>query len=384
MTKRYDLVVCGSGPAGTSAALAAVRHGLSVALLERKKLPRQKLCAGLLTWKSMHLLERHFALTESDLAQSNALSCISNEYGIRTREGLLAQGRTAYPFHFIRRTHFDALLANRAVDEGVDFFQQCSVIDYDPVTRMLKTSQGPFQSTLVIGADGVSSLLRRSVLRGVAGRQQWKKNLAAAVEGVVDRNRWPEELLRPELYLGFIRAGYGWVFPNKDKIIVGMCGLKRKEYSFNACVDSFLHFLGIKGLLNGLRGHPLPYGNWLERPCSNSVLLAGDAAGIVEPLFGEGIFFAMASGRHAGIAAAQAMELGDPSKAGSAYLARLEDCILPELRGADAWRRRLFKSFDVVGSGGFGLFLKLLGRPLGDMVHGKRSYANLLTKHWDF
>ncbi|WP_018124168.1 geranylgeranyl reductase family protein [Desulfovibrio oxyclinae] len=383
MKARYDLVVCGGGPAGSSAALAAARQGLSVAVLEKESHPRHKLCGGLLTWKTMRLLEEHFGLDAEALRRADALSHVSDQYGIRSRHRLLAQGRLSHPFHFIRRAPFDALLAKAAKSAGVRIFDHCRVSGCDCESGAVQTSQGTFYGHVVLGADGVSSSVRRCMPDAMRSRQRWKRYLAPAMEGYVPRDEWPGQLDRPELYIGFLDAGYGWVFPNRDRVLVGMCGLRRGKRPFTKNVEEYLDFLGVQPEdIREMRGHPLPYGNWLSDPARGRVLLAGDAAGIVEPLFGEGLFFAMASGRCAGLAAHE--QRSGIMPADKAYRETMNREIIPELRGSERLRAKVFRGFKLAGDGGFGLILRAFAGILGDVVHGKRSYRTFRKTSWDF
>lgn len=384
MSGRYDVVVCGSGPAGASAALAAVRHGLSVALLEKRAHPRPKLCGGLLTWKSMQLLQHHFGLFVDDLQACEALTHVSDAFRILSKQGLLVHGSLDYPFHFIRREPFDQLLVHRAREAGVHLVEDCRVKACDAVSGRVETDCGEFFGKLIIGADGVNSRVRQCLPQKIRQPGRWKQYLAPAVEAHVSADQWPCKVMTPELYIGFSRSGYGWVFPGKDSVIFGMCGLQMHRGQFREQLAEYLDHLGVdEHVRTSLKSHPLPYGNWLHRPYHQRVLLVGDAAGIVEPLFGEGLFFSMASGLYAGDAAGYELH----RKAGPAsreYMRRLDDQIMPELQASDALRWNMSKGVGLAGFGSVGLFTRLLERRLGEMVQGKRSYRFLKKKHWDF
>ena len=182
----------------------------------------------------------------------------------------------------------------------------------------------------------------------------------------------------PTIYSGFIDAGYAWSFPHRDRVIVGICGLYhgRPAGMIRSCLDDFLRFLGLPrdhGL--AVKGHPLPYGNWLARPCGGRVLLAGDAGGLVEPFFGEGIHYALRTGELAAQACLEASRNGaDPC---GVYVRALEAEIFPELLWARRLRDVLYRFVRSGMTTPVKLFLGLGGTKLQEMVHGMRSFRLL-------
>jgi flavin-dependent dehydrogenase len=194
---------------------------------------------------------------------------------------------------------------------------------------------------------------------------------------------WPglhEDVLAdfPTIYSGFIDAGYCWTFPHRDRVIVGICGLYRNKPSgmIRHCLADFLRFLGLPedhGL--AVKGHPLPYGNWLERPFSGRTLLVGDAGGLVEPFFGEGIHYALRTGEMAADACLGTLKQGgDPTLA---YELVLKQEIFPEL----TWAKRLRNVLYWFVRTGMVLPVKAFlgggGTRLQEMVHGMRSFRLL-------
>lgn len=382
MTKLFDALVCGGSLAGSAAALTLARQGRSVAVLDRATFPRPKLCGGLLTWKSTGLLEFLFGETPHSLAEAGAVNHASSRYVIRTPDRLLAEGTLSHPFHFADRTALDALLLGHARSAGAEIFEGAEVAACDPRTGEVALKTGEtFRGRFLIGADGANSVVRNSFPD--IDRETWRALTAPAIEIKLPADRFPRAVEHPELYIGQLEAGYGWVFPNRDGVVLGICGLRRGNVNFSNLFREYLEILGVDPeTVSERRGHPLPYGNYLENPVCGATLLAGDAGGFVEPLFGEGIFFALCTGRYAGEAVAAA--LNDGTDPGPAYVERLRRFVLPELKGADRLRWTLFRSVGLFGPRALSGFVRLLGGPLGDMVHGKRSYARLRKKTWDF
>jgi flavin-dependent dehydrogenase len=159
-----------------------------------------------------------------------------------------------------------------------------------------------------------------------------------------------------------------------------MCGLREARSLHSSFFGMLDRFQVPESLRRPLRGHPLPYGNWLPRPGRGALLLAGDAAGIVEPTLGEGIFYALISGHFAALSVLD--ELQGRAMADCAYMQRLARDILPELRASHALRRSLLPLVNRFGQAPLDLFLKLGGTALAQMVHGERSYWLLRRKHW--
>ncbi len=383
MSEIYDVIVSGGGPAGASAARVLAGRGFSVALLDRAMFPRKKLCGGLLTWKSVRTLERVFGLDEAALKDQGLVDFEATSYSLLHRGRKVFRSQDIHPFLLVERTVFDHRLLTLAEEAGATVFQGTDATHCIPATGVVATANGrEFSAKFIIGADGANSRTRRSL--GV-NREAWYANLAQAVEFHIDRSKVParyRDLAEPELHVGFIKAGYGWVFPNRDQLCIGMCGLEKTGKDFHAHFQEFLAMLGLDPASVELKGHPLPYGNWLGEPCQEKLLLAGDAAGFVEPLLGEGIFYALMTGRYAAEAVANALETGaDPALE---YQRRLARYIVPELKGARFIRSVFLMSINLVGYGPFNLFMRLAATPLTDMVHGRRSCRFMRKKKWDF
>lgn len=382
MGKQYDVIICGGGPAGATAGLTLARQGNSVAVLDRARFPRKKLCGGLLTWKSVKLLETVFGENVESLTSAGVINHVSDHYSIRSYTNILAEGDLSYPFHFVDRTLFDDHLLTRAKEAGAELFQEANIVSCDPEQgRVTLTNGDVFEGAHIIGADGANSLVRGTFPD--YDRERFKRFMAPAIEISLDPSDFPRPVIHPELIVGFLDAGYGWVFPNRDRVIVGICGLRRGKVNFSQLFKSYLEFLKIDlAAAPDFHGHPLPYGNYLKNPVHGRTLLAGDAGGYVEPLFGEGIFFALCTGFYAGEAIAQG--IAEKCAPGPIYTERLHRQIIPELKASDRLRWLLFTAMKYSGSRSLGLFVNAGSTPLAEMVHGIRSYSWLRKKRWDF
>lgn len=405
MVKSYDVLVAGAGPAGAAAAAVLAGQGLSVALLDRAEHPRPKLCGGLLTAKSVDALARIFGLGLADLTRRGGLFHQTPQYLFLHRGRELLRGAAAEPFRFVDRPAFDALLTAVAVGRGAEYLPGRTVERCDAALGLVRLrGGGELVGRFVIGADGANSVTRRALGASGAGgpggvggsdRAAWRRNLAAAIEVELPvgsgPGQFPRAVLVPELHVGSPAAGYGWVFPGPRGPKVGICGLRRADRDgrdFGALFLDFLRLLGVaepEGV--ALHGHPLPYGNALARSTSGRLLLAGDAGGFVEPLFGEGIFYALATGAHAASGVLCGLRMGvkmGEAAAGAEYERLLARTVRPELVWSDRLRWLLFWAMQNLGAGPIRGFVKSAPAALAEMVHGRRSFRLLFGKTWEW
>lgn len=314
-TRRFDLIVLGAGPAGSAAAATAARAGLRVALVDKARFPRDKLCGGGLTGRAIAQYRRSFDgdLPEVPLVRRDAFAFFA--FG----EDLGISGG-APPLHLGMRYQLDAALVRRAVASGAeDFTGQPGVPDIDgpavdlPGTRL--------EAPLVIAADGVNSPTARALFGAAFDPDQ----IGFALE--VERpGTDPDRPLRIDF--GAADWGYGWQFPKPDGTTIGLGGVHSRNADMKAALQRYLAMLGVSEPLR-VKGQFLPFGDFRAMPGRGRILLAGDAAGLVDPITGEGIAHALDSGASAAEAAVAALAAGAPDSA----LARYTDAIAPIHRG---------------------------------------------------
>ncbi|MCH9714969.1 MAG: geranylgeranyl reductase family protein [Cyanobacteria bacterium] len=350
---RYDLVVVGAGPAGATAAAVAARGGLRVALLEKYSLPRHKPCGGGLPLP----VQRELLDLAPEAVVDGRVRSMRHSWGFqRAVEAPIDPPGTppqqSRGLLMVQRPCFDHALVRQAQAAGAELLEGHAFVGLERaaggVTLQVRRRAvaGTLLADAVIGADGAAG--------GVAACVGLRRSprIALAIELEVP-HRWDpaEPLLRPDLLhldYGTLRRGYAWLFPKADHLNIG-AGLfhgrlrdVRRDPSarerIRTAIAATAASLGIaEERLTGLRAHahPLPFWDGPEplHSADGRVLLVGDAAGLINPLFGDGLFHAIRSGR----LAAEALLAGDPTS----HTARVHGLLADDFEAA----RRLARVF---------------------------------------
>jgi geranylgeranyl reductase family protein len=327
----FDLIVVGGGPSGSAAACTAARHGLRVVVVDRKRFPRDKLCGGLLTLRAAKVYERIFTEPWDAVIESRA-----GGLRLMSERGQLNEVRDYKALQFTSRRAFDAHLLRQAEAAGAEMLlgQAVSAVECDPPCVVLQDGHRLAART-VIGADGVASTVGRCLF----GRSFNPRTIAFGLEMEVPREATRDPDFQPEIYFGMARWGYGWVFPKADTLTVGVGGLLARNPDLR---DTFTRLLSLRfgGVpTQRIKGCHIPYGDFRVIPGRGNVILCGDAAGLVEPITGEGIAFAMHSGQLAALAVVQALKQGGTAL--EAFLPNYRP-ITTDLRLARALRQLVF------------------------------------------
>jgi geranylgeranyl reductase family protein len=302
----YDLIVIGAGPAGASAARSAVQRGLSTLLLEKERMPRNKLCGGGVTPKVLNLLD--FKLPKELIeceARAARIHVGENMYDFESPQPLV---------YMTSRAKLDAFLAEKAAEAGAEFRDKSPVKGIE-VTRSqveVRTSTQSFQSKILIGADGMGGPTARTL----GFYDNWKPDqVSYAIESeVFVGDRAVQEFVGEpsyfDLYFAVSPAGYGWVFPKDDHLTVGVaCRLSRLRDGielFNAFAKQVSALREVN--IPKPQAHLIPLGGAARVPSvSERAMLAGDSAAFVEPLLGEGIYFSIQGAQIAAKVATEAI-----------------------------------------------------------------------------
>ncbi|HEY4611201.1 MAG TPA: geranylgeranyl reductase family protein [Ilumatobacteraceae bacterium] len=313
----YDVIVVGAGPAGSIAALVLARAGARVALVDKAPIGRDKACGDLIGPRGVRLLD-DLGLGVPDAPAVGDMIVV----GPLGRQVLLpARAGKTYPGHAIvvPRAQFDSKLRTAALDAGaVGLDARVGSVDGG---RVGLDGHGRIDADFVIGADGATSVTARTTALADPSRALW---------GFAVRGYLPVEVALPVISLwndqpGRAFPGYGWLFPGPDGANLGLgLGLGHSRLESRRAqqqLDAFCAHLVRIGMMEWPPKSPArQLGGWLKmgivgtRPAAGNVLLVGDAAGLVNPLQGEGISQALASGQAAALAI-----LGHPTTAAESY-----------------------------------------------------------------
>jgi len=292
----YDVIVVGGGPGGSTAARFCAKAGLKTLLIEKERLPRYKPCGGCLSKKTVHLFS--FDLTpviENTIYGSKFTYCSRDPFFIETKD----------PIAFlVMRDRFDQLLIHKALEDGA------SILEGEKVTRVEEKGDGVevelakgrrLHSQYLIGADGAGSMVARSL--PLPPQRNDRNGIAIQSEIPFDSSiHFPQkELQFIHLDFGRIPNGYGWVFPKKEYLSIGIGGMFRETKKMNPrqYFSDFLKGLDYvpKGKTGRVMGHLLPsFYDEKQKVSQGRFLLVGDAAHLMDPLQGEGIYYAIRSG----------------------------------------------------------------------------------------
>jgi geranylgeranyl reductase family protein len=372
---RYDAVVVGAGPAGSTAAFLMATNGFKVLILDKKSFPRDKLCGGLLTYKTVRLLEGIFHTSVDSLTSRKVISFNCTRYNVVSSTGMSIKGKLHHPFHFVRRDIYDDLWLKMACQAGAEFRSGEKVNVLDCSGTKVSTDKGhEFYGKFIFGADGVFSKVRRSLAAKSLIEGEWKANLATALEVFIPSGELPELPDYPHIYFGHIPWGYAWCFPGEHRRILGICGQYAKAgNSLRRCFRAFLESLHISmDRIPTPASHALPYGNYLNTPGHDNVLLVGDAGGLADPLLGEGIYYAHKSAQLA--AEAVTRNRHNPPAALKAYAGNLNRVVIPEFKYARIGRRIIFSLPGAWPYRVLATLLKIIPQKCEETIQGQRSF----------
>lgn len=339
---RFDMVVVGAGPAGSTAALAAARRGWRVALVDQRTFPRDKSCGDGLGPAAVRLLRSlHLGAILDGYEPAQSLRV----FGPRGMEftasvsGMDGDGELGY---VIPREVFDDRLHRAALEAGAHDYSGHRVVEAGcDRGRWVRTKHGRLEADLVVAADGAYSLLRRSV----AGKPS-ERTTAIAMRAYAATGdggmvfEWSRELL----------PAYGWIFPTgrgTANVGVGvmLTARRRRGIDLRAALERFAESCRRRGIalgpLDRHRSHHLPLGIRPPRLAYNGLVLIGDAASMINPLSGEGIAYGMAAAYRlvSGLAAPgdQAGLAGFERWYRRAHRAHLRSCRLVQAAMARPW-----------------------------------------------
>ncbi len=310
----YDVIVVGMGPAGSTAAFELSRRGFSVLALDKQVHPRYKVCGGGLSARIAKILSPDFFSVVEETVHR-----VQFTYGGDQSFLIESPDPIAY---MVMRDKFDQWLVEKSRQAGTIIHEQQMVtkIQNGEAGVDVFTEQSCYHAQIVIGADGVMSVVAQQCFSG----RSFQKipALESEVPGEIDSVHPFQEVPTALISLQAAKKGYGWIFPKKAGLSLGVGefveGTKRPKQSFRG-------FINQEPMLAGLNvpkplGFPIPiasakaYGDappWAGQLVRGRALLVGDAGHLVDPLLGEGIYYAIRSSQLAAKAVSHMLKHSD-------------------------------------------------------------------------
>ncbi len=285
----HDVIVVGAGPAGSTAARECASRGLSVLLLDRAEFPRDKPCGGAVAERAAALLP--FPLDP-------VVERTAHHARISLRGGGAFEPHCEFSVYLTQRTRLDAFLVERAVDAGVRLRERVQLREIDRLASkvVVRTRDETFTGGALVAADGANGTTAE-----LAGIPSGTARGVALEGNLPTPNGFPPEWKETIAFdYGVCSGGYGWVFPKCDHLNLGVGGFRHAGPSLRDRLTRVVRSFGYDPAdLRNLRGHNLPVRQRVSPLVDGNVLLVGDAAGLLDPLMGEGIYAAIWSGRAA-------------------------------------------------------------------------------------
>ena len=287
-SNQFDVIVIGAGPAGGNAAYHLSKNKLSVALFEKYNLPRNKVCAGGITRRAAKIYPSNLNdISENECSHLELFldSKFPNPFVSSAEKPLVTM---------VMRNKFDYALIDSAKNAGAQIFEKTPVnslaakSDYVEIS----TNKGKFEGKYLILSDGAAGRLAKLL--------NWPDNRclvpAAEVELPVSNNIMERFQNKARFDFGQITKGYGWVFPKRSHLSIGM--LSHNKKTLRKELNKYLKFLkiDIPNETLDVKGHMIPMSPRKAPYIRERVMLTGDSAGFVDPITAEGISYALQSG----------------------------------------------------------------------------------------
>ena len=377
-----DVAIVGAGPAGAWAAYSLARRGARVTIFDASH-PREKPCGGGVTGRALALVAgaiggvplpasaiRHARFVDS-AARRSAVVPLAETWGplLGGPIRLKPDPMDAPALVVASRAAFDAALLDAACRAGATLIAaRVTDVSIEPDGSRIHTAGGAFRAGFLIGADGANSLVRRRLARPFS-----REDLSIAT------GYFAHGVTSDEILIEFVSdpPGYVWSFPRPTHLAIGICAQADAAATAGALRERAATWIRETGIAGGARLEPY---SWpipsltvqrlrrLELAGSNWCLV-GDAAGLVDPITREGIYFALRSGEWA----AGAALAGDASQ----YAAQVRAEVVPELAHAARLKAEFFHLAST------GLLISALRQSaavstvMADLIAGRQSYAGL-------
>ncbi len=363
----FDCIVVGAGPAGATAAYNLAKQGRSVLVLEKAGFPRYKPCGGGVSPAIASWFDFDFTPVIK-----NTVSQV--KYTWKLEDPVEIKLKDVTPMWMVRRDEFDNFLLQQAIGKGAELKDNTKVtgISWQDAQWQVKTTNGEFTSSYLIAADGVNGPMANWL-----GMPQKQKVVAASLEVSAEVSERRQNLAYFDF--GSLKNGFMWSFPKADGYSFSGAYVRDKKGNPTELKTQLTNFAQKFGVdLSQSQYTEFSLNLWQENHSldTNHALIAGEAAGVVDPLIGEGIRPAIFTGRKAAEAIIQALE-GQESA-----LAAYTDIVNQE------WGSELAKANSVAGmffkfpkiSYKLGVKNPAAGQTMGKILCGELSYSDVAEK----
>jgi len=363
----FDCIVVGAGPAGGSAAYHLAKAGHSVLVLDKANFPRSKSCGGGVSPAIAQWFDFDFAPVVQ-----NHVSQVKYTFKMGDPAEVELEGVT--PMWMVQRSQFDNFLIEQATDKGAEFKSGIEVTSaaLQGDTWQIQTSDGTFEGKYLIAADGVNSTVAK-----LMGMENTSTIAAASLQvtgEVSDRRK-----MTAFFDFGSLKNGFMWCFPKADGFSFSAAYVrnpKGKPDELKKQLTKYAELFGLDASQGEYKEHPLNLWNKERTLHSDRALLVGEAAGMVDPLIGEGIRPAMFTGVKAAGAVIGALQ-GDANALAS-YTESVNQEWGANLAKADFLAGLFFKAPKIAYK--MGVKRPTAGQLMGKILCGELSYSQVAEK----
>ena len=375
-----EVAIVGAGPAGACAAYTLARKGARVTILDASH-PREKPCGGGVTGRALEVVSDVVDVTRLPTrtisrvrftSSGNRASAVVDLSGASPgqRGATTPEGPGIPGIVVASRVAFDATLLEAARDAGASLVEaRVTDVVRESGGFRLVTASGTYRTSFVVGADGANSLVRRRLSR------PFLRDELSIATGYFAHGVTSDEII---IELTTTPPGYIWSFPRPDHLAIGICAQADAGYPAGDLRERTAAWITNTNIAAGARLEPYAWpipslgAASLDRLelGGHGWCVVGDAAGLVDPITREGIFYALLSGRAIG----EVLISGaDPRE----YAARVRDLIVPELRKAARVKATFFRPAFTA------LLLRWLEQSasiratMADLITGRQTYAGL-------
>jgi geranylgeranyl reductase family protein len=359
-----DVTIVGAGPAGATLAYELAKRGIATLLLEKEKLPRHKCCAGAVTSKAAGLLDFDI----SEVAEDTV-----HEVSFTFNLGSPYLGQHSQPLmQTVMRNIFDHFLAKKAQQLGAVLMdgQKVTQVQVNGDWVEISTADKVSHSRIVVGADGTHSVVARDL--GMGGSMEYFIGMESEI--VIPEKELAKWKSRAQVDLGCIPGGYGWVFPKRNRLSIGIGCQASKARDLRGHHRKFLDSLNVGSYaISSSCSHLIPTCTKGSLIWQDKAVLLGDAAGLCDPLTGEGVYYAILSAQLAAPVIESSLERGKVELRD--YQQIVEKKIISELKIA----RRLSRFFGRFPHLAFGMLSQNeeVWKAIRDLMLGETNYADI-------